>query len=185
MSEVWLRMGAKEEEPGVLSRVQNEVREDKARKVKLCKRGHVRSPENLYKGGGCKACTKDYQRTEKNKEYQKNYKKTPDSREKQKARERERYAIYRKLNPLVPTERKGRDPARLKLKAARHYLRYKDAIKLKTSTQAKAYRDQLSDIYIRSKLHIKKKEAVTDMIEIKRLTIQLQRSIKNGNQISK
>ena len=37
-------------------------RGNKGKTREYCKRGHLRSPENLYSHGGCKACKRDYDR---------------------------------------------------------------------------------------------------------------------------
>lgn len=104
----------------------------------LCKRGHVRSPDNLGSRGKCKTCNRErqqaYQQSEKGRARQKAYKQSEKGR-----------ASQRKY--------------------------------------ASRYAANLSDGYVAHVLRIPSALAMPDLVEIKRLSIQLHRGLKNGNQI--
>jgi len=58
-------------------------------KVKLCKYGHVKTPENTYKSGNCKECQKIYQKaysqTPERKAAMKKYNQSPEGKASRKA----------------------------------------------------------------------------------------------------
>ena len=98
---------------------------------KLCKRGHVRSPENVNKDRKCKECRKAYEQSPARKEHKKEYKKAYD-----------------------------RSPSKKEYN--------------------KKYANLCADGYIAASLGIPVSQVPEDYLEIKRLTIQIQRSLKNG-----
>ena len=171
---------------------------------KLCKRGHERTPENTKKDGSCKTCAIEYQREWRalNPEKQKEYSRANWIQNREK--ETEKHRKWRLSNPEKTKER-----------AKRFYGNHKENIKNRAklwvsenrdrhnqngkrwvaanpdkarSCRNRAARDataKLSDGSVAKMLRLAKSQLPTELIEIKRLTIQLKRSLKNVNQISK
>ena len=121
---------------------------------KLCKRGHVRSPENLNKRRECKECIKHRDQTPERKEYQKKYNQLPTSKEYQK-----------KYQPEKHKERKNSSV-------------FKEYRKKHTKDQV----DLLTDTYVRHKLGLKTIYAPPEILELKRLQITLKRELKKCKQ---
>lgn len=153
MSEVRLRMGTEKEKSGVVSRVQNETGKGEAGKVKTCKRGHEKTPENRTSTGKCRICR----------------------------RENEKGRYHRYTEKLK--QKGARSYQKNKNERLAHVLIFRADNNIKIKADKKASVETLDDKYVLNKLGLSKKTVTADMIEIKRLTIQLQRSIKNGNQI--
>lgn len=111
---------------------------------KLCKRGHVRSPENVNKDRKCKECRKAYEQSPARKEHKKEYKKAYDQSPARKE--------YKKAYDRSPSKKEYN----------------------------KKYANLCADGYIAASLGIPVSQVPEDYLEIKRLTIQIQRSLKNG-----
>ena len=76
--------------------------------VKLCKYGHEKTPENMYKSGNCKECQKSYQlaysQTPERKAAIKAYQQSPEGKEsrrrfQQSPKGKEYQKTWRELNP--------------------------------------------------------------------------------------
>ena len=125
----------------------------------FCKWGHIRSPDNLGKKGECKLCKKLRNPKQKRKHYLSN-------KDKILAKNKE----YR-------------------LKAAERIKRYRETFRDRRRLQARQWRDKLPDHYIAYLVKINVSDSKTgtmaELLELKRLTIQLQRRMnKCQNQLS-
>lgn len=136
------------------------VKYDEATGYRLCKRGHVRSPENITKRGGCKGCEKArkkaYQKTLGSKVYQRAYQQVYTQKPENKAY----YKAYHKAYQQTP-----------KCKAR------------KKEYEAYVVR-QLADVYIADLMDISTIQATPELLEIKRLSLKLHRSLKCQKQNS-
>jgi len=145
---------------------------------KLCKRGHVRSPENVNMSGACKACkvihARQYQQVNKEKirEQKKEYTQINKERirehdkeyyQNNKGRFRDNSKAYRELN---------------KERISTNFKVYRKNNKEQLREKSKGARNICADWYIASKLGIPVSQVPEDYLEIKRLTIQIQRSLK-------
>lgn len=171
--------------------------------VKLCKRGHERTPENMNKRGSCKRCVSELRKTspkqrerasrpaDEIKERQANWYKA--NAERCKALAAKRY----RDNPSQMKEYQAKyyaeNTEKVKERATSYYLKNKgkhrelgDKWRAKNKDKVLAYqanaRAKITDSYAMHRVGIPVSDVPWDLIEIRRLTIQLQRSLKNGNQ---
>ena len=124
---------------------------DEATGYKLCKHGHVRSPENVDKHYACRICKRVLRNTDDYKSYQKtymeNYRKSTVYLDYVKARQKtDEYKAYRKSD------------------VQKAYM--------------KNFQESIQNSYVALKLNMPVSQCTPELIEIKRLTIQLKRSIK-------
>lgn len=188
-------------------------------KIKLCKRGHEKIPENVAKNGACKLCSKLRKQTPEYKDYQKKIRQTPEYKEYMKVYKQEHIerikeqqkayqqtpkskayhkVYYCKNKELIVSKRKvyeQENKEQVSEVRRASYQRHKNQIRIwqkayrqRPSTKLlvreyfRKYNEKLHDSYVRAQLKLKKEEATPEIIEIKRLTLKLQRSLKNGNQ---
>lgn len=175
-----------------------ETKYDEATGYKLCKRGHERTPENVNKNGNCKICmgqkTSEWAKNNRVKVNETKRKWRHENIEAARSYERNKYA----QNPIssfnkskrwrIKNDEYVKEYKRLYDKAHQpQLLEIKRMWRAKNPTKIKQYQDKatafLPDGYVASKMGLKLAETNKEIIEIKRLTIRLKRSLKNGNQI--
>ena len=153
-----------------------------------CKRGHVRSPENVSKDGRCKECRKlyrkKYEQSEKGKEYRKRYEQSEKCKEyrkryKQSEKGKESQKRYdqsekgRESQKRYNRSEKGRE-------SQKKYNRSESQKKCGRKCAAKRSAN-LVDGLILKRMGFRVNEKTPELMEavaIKRLTIQLHREIK-------
>ena len=142
---------------------------------KLCKRGHVRSPENVGKRGECKICKTIWRQENPEKAIlavrrweQNNPEKARLIKAKRNRTYREKHLErirkYRQDHPEDSATRKERYHRNITVNRARN----------------KRIQSELTDAVIAKVLGLPVREATPELIEIKRMTIQLGRMLKNG-----
>jgi len=149
----------------------------------MCKRGHERTPENLYKSGACKACAHL-----KNLSRAVTYNRVPGfcknghPRTPENVNKGRQCKICKKVHQAVFM--KG-----LLLKDPIYFKRYRETYtpKARTKRQRRLYHHlyyiALPDGVVAKSLGVPLGINSLEMIEIKRLTIQLGRILKNDNKI--
>ena len=174
----------------------------------LCRKGHEKIPENVGHGGVCLACRR--LRGPKNKEkyllYQKEYREK--NKEKLSISHKERYeqnkekrllqvkeyreknkekiSAYREKNKEKRSARFKEYREKNKEKISAYQKEYREKNKEKRSALNKEYREKLPEACVKAKLvgqfGIPKDQIPEEIIEIKRLTIQLHRRLRHGKQ---
>jgi len=140
--------------------------------VKLCKRGHEKTPENVYANGACKLCAKEYELSPEYKAYKKEYQKSPEYKAYQKEyRQSPEYKAYQKEYRQSPD-------GKAKIKAYHQLPEYKAYRNAYQQLQA----DNLRDSYITNLLGLKVAEATQELIEITRNRILEKRERKKAQQ---
>lgn len=130
----------------------------------LCKRGHVRSPENLYPSGTCKQCAKIRRRSE--------IVKSKDAAYRNSELAKSRAFEYRNTE---------QEKNRRKTEIWKEYqLKYFQSEKGKACTKRKTSKkiELCKPSYIADLLKIPSSQLTPELLEIKRLKIQLERAIK-------
>jgi hypothetical protein len=163
---------------------------------KLCKRGHVRSPDNIEKGSnGCKQCRRDkYKEQHKNdirkslkKEYCKNgHLRSPENLVNRACKLcRETWIIdhrkkYNQLPEVKKRQKERQSSEHYKNVRKKYFLKY-NALE-KNSTRRKKYyeysKSNLLNWYVAHRLQVSVKIVSENILDIKRSTILLQRGIK-------
>lgn len=133
---------------------------------KLCKRGHVRSPENLTKHGACRIC----RNITSHNYYEKN---------KTDIRNNQLEYYFQNKDKLLLQRRKYKHENRDKVKKKQQNwnLNHPNYAKNKNSERVKNY----SDCLVAQHMGFKTKEVSAELLEIKRLQLILKRELKNAS----
>lgn len=163
MPKVQLRMEAQSGGPKELPTLQDAAGYSPEGVVyKLCKRGHVKSPENVTKHGECKECKKLYSKMYMQGPKWKEYQRSPVRKSKQNEREKEHLQSHEYRNRRNERQREHRRSQR-----------YKELINKKAA--------DITDYYISQLLRIPMPLIPPELTQIMRANIKLKREIKNAN----
>lgn len=153
MSKMQLRMEAESGSPQKLPTLQDAARCSPEGVVyKLCKRGHVRNPFNVDSHGRCKRCRE-----------------LPELKLKEK--------VYGKVYNQRP-ERKAKNNSRSQLTVVKQYRKRYSQTETNKNYR-KHYVENLTDGYvIQGLLRLPRMQVPKELIELKRITIQIQRELR-------
>lgn len=127
---------------------------------KLCKRGHVRSPDNVNKSNNCIRCSKDRQKTPEYKTKEKLHKADPEIQKRNRAKEK----IYKNTERYKAYDRE--------YKKSETYREYRLSL-IKN----------LSDKYVMDKLKLQVGCAPPELIELKRQQLKLTRFARSAQKL--
>lgn len=184
MSKMQLRMEAESGSPQELPTLQDAAGcSSEGVDYKLCKRGHVKSPDNVLKDGRCRQCKIDYNNSDAYKKSAKKHRETEKykmgSRDRSKRfRQSEKGKLYcysyAKSDKHKESMKKYKQTEKGKLSILR-FNKTEGRKKASKKYQVKSC-SMLSAAYIRQKLRIPAECAYYGLIELKRMMIKLTRA---------
>ena len=173
MSEMQLRMATESGEPEGMPELQEKTEIRKERSVKLCRKGHEKTPETVDSNNSCKICAK-LSRLER---YRRNAKKINEQKQQWRKENPDRVEAY-KLKHKPSREQIKINAEKYKTQRSVYIKKWRKEHRSNIKQHRNTCIQNLTNAYIASKMEMRVREVLPEVFELKRLMIKIHRATK-------